>query len=479
MKRFFMVGVFIAGLSGCAYTGAHLPPETSLPEASLAASTTTEKLLRELPPPSKPLVVAVYEFLDQTGQQKPADIPQYSRAVTQGGVAILKKALIDAGTHRWFRVVERGNLNALLQERKIVRAMRQEYAGPNGDKLPALDPMLYAGLIIEGGIVAYDSNVMSGGIGARYLGIGGSTKYSRDMVTVYLRLVSVSSGEVLLSVNTSKTIFSTSLSGGVFKFVSYDDLLEGETGVTYNEPPQLAVRQAIELGVYALVMEGYRNNLWAFSSADSGNTAFARYHDRYLKGRPEADLPGAKTEASLPRPLPESNAGQSSDASLSSLAGSYHPGAERAVVVPAAKTNAQPPKSPLTLAAAVNELCPSSGAGNSEEAFDECSLPIKAASEGEYLAQALTILLERHRAAQAAGAPVGVLTVFVAILYEKQGALSEATQWYEKGAALLAESGSAKAARIRQVAKARLEALRPLGMPRREAAPKKPQAFSA
>ena len=282
--KYLHILFLVLSLSACSLKNdkPNIPDEAYSPDATLGAKTKTENMLKELPAANTPITLSVYEFNDLTGQNKPGDTPQYSRAVTQGGLSILKKALLDAGSHSWFRVLERGGLENLLQERKIIRAMRSEYASPNGNKLPALSPLLYSGILLEGGIVAYESNVMTGGAGARYLGIGASDSYSRDMVTIYLRLVSVKTGEVLLSVNSSKTIYSTSLSGGVYMFVSYDKLAESELGYTLNEPPQLAVRQAIELGVYAMIMEGYSDGLWNFKDDALGQAAFMKYAEIYL-----------------------------------------------------------------------------------------------------------------------------------------------------------------------------------------------------
>lgn len=284
MKTRFVNKIFCLALLnitfgvGCVFQSDVVPDNFSETEATLGTKTKTLKLLNTLPPPPRLINVSVYEFADYTGQNKPSDGIEYSRAVTQGGLSILKKALIDAGKHSWFRVLERGGLNNLLQERKIIRAMRSEYGSK---ELSGLGPLLYAGMLLEGGIISYESNVMTGGIGAKYLGIGGSTQYSRDVVTIYLRAVSVKTGEVLVSVNSSKTVFSQKIQGGAFKFVSYDELLESEAGVSFNEPPQLAVRQAIELGVYSLVMEGYRTGLWRFKDTNKGDKLLSKYIEVY------------------------------------------------------------------------------------------------------------------------------------------------------------------------------------------------------
>ena len=205
--------------------------------------TQSARLLMSLPPAQEKIAVAVYDFQDQTGQLKPNNnFADYSRAVTQGGLAILNKALMQAAGGNWFTVVERGGLKDLLQERQIINLMREQYALPDGSKLGPLPPLLYSGLLIEGGIVGYDSNIVSGGAGAEYLGVGGDVKHQRDIVTVDLRAVNISNGEVVLSVTSEKTIYSTSLQGSIFKYVSFDKIFEAESGFTMDEPPQLAVR---------------------------------------------------------------------------------------------------------------------------------------------------------------------------------------------------------------------------------------------
>ncbi len=281
MRLLIAALALLISLSGCSSLKDIEPPKSLSKDATLGARTPTEDLLRSLGPASRVITLSVYDFKDYTGQNKPGETAQYSRAVTQGGVSILKKALLDAGNHRWFRVLERGALENLLQERKIIRSIRQQYTTADGRKLPPLGPLLYSGLLLEGGIIAYESNLVTGGAGARYLGIGASAQYRRDMVTVYLRAVSVTTGEVLVSINTSKTIYSTLVDGGIFKYVSFDKIVEGEAGFSFNEPPQLAVRQAIEMGVYALVMEGYAEGLWKFKDSLSGDDALLHYVEKY------------------------------------------------------------------------------------------------------------------------------------------------------------------------------------------------------
>ena len=234
-----------------------------------------------LPLPERQIPVVIYDFQDQTGQYKNnGAYTDYSTAVTRGGYSILVKALMDASQGNWFMLAERNALKNLLQERQIIKSTRDDYnasAGPEDKKIQPLPPMLYGGTMIEGGIISYDSNIMSGGIGATYLGIGGSAQYRRDLVTVYLRAVSVQTGLVLLSVQSSKTIYSASVDGTFMKYLTVGNLFQSEAGLAINEPVQFGVRQAIETAVYSMIMEGAMKHLWEFGDKNAGQKAIAHY----------------------------------------------------------------------------------------------------------------------------------------------------------------------------------------------------------
>ncbi|MEE3244343.1 MAG: CsgG/HfaB family protein [Bacteroidota bacterium] len=228
-------------------------------------SKSTQNLLN-LPPAQAPVEVAVYNFSDQTGQYKAVENGStFSTAVTQGSTAILLKALEDSG---WFIPIERENLSNLSTERNIIRNTKQEYIKNLNPNEPPLPPLKYAGILLEGGIVSYDTNIITGGIGARYFGLGGSAKYRQDRITVYLRMVSTSNGEILKTVYVSKTILSQALDASLFRFVKFQRLLETEMGITRNEPVQLAVKDAVEKAVHDLIIEGIADGYW---SAKGGN----------------------------------------------------------------------------------------------------------------------------------------------------------------------------------------------------------------
>ena len=221
--------------------------------------------LLDLPPAEEMPVVAVYQFQDKTGQRKPKDnIADFSTAVSQGGVELVIDALKTAGKGKWFRVVERNGLDHLVRERQIIRSARQDFAKQNGEeKFKELNSLLFAGMIIEGGVIGYDTNIKSGGRGARYLGIGATKQYRQDVVTVSMRAVSVLTGEVLLNVQTRKTVLSYGKSGDIFRFIEQGtELVEYEDGIGNNESVTYATRTAIEAGVLELINQGHRRGYW-------------------------------------------------------------------------------------------------------------------------------------------------------------------------------------------------------------------------
>ncbi len=250
-------------LTGC---GAYFNQPYEPKDARIGELTAKTKVLRELPKPYEKVVVGVYNFKDQTGQYKNLEAgSSFSTAISQGATTMLVQALEDS---KWFTPIERENLNNLLNERNIMRSTRQEYSNNPNSTQPRLPPLLYAGILLEGGIVSYDSNIITGGSGARYFGAGASTEYRQDRLSIYLRAVSTSNGEILKTVYVSKTILSQSLDASLFRYVSFQRLLEAETGFTKNEPVQLAMKNAIETAVEALIVEGVKKGLW--TTADGG-----------------------------------------------------------------------------------------------------------------------------------------------------------------------------------------------------------------
>lgn len=259
-------------LAGC-QSGQHL----ATPAATLTAPTKTTHKVKTIPLPEIPVDVAVYDFPDLTGQAKPNEsFAEYSRAVTQGGAAILIDVLKKTGNGQWFRVVERTGLKNLVQERTLIENTQRAYGRQSG-----LPPVRFAGLLLEGGIVGYDSNELTGGAGAKYLGIGGDVQYRSDVVTVNLRAVSVQTGEVLASTTTTKQVYSVQVRGGAYKFATAGELLEVELGQSRNDPGSLAVREGIELAVYSLAVDGVRQGLWHLKDRSAEPDFIRSFEQKY------------------------------------------------------------------------------------------------------------------------------------------------------------------------------------------------------
>lgn len=267
--RLVAFGSLIFAASGCA-NYFHQP--TKARRARLGEDTPITSDLRNLPATKEKVVAAVYKFRDLTGQYKQSELGStFSTAVTQGTTNILLKALEESG---WFVPIERENVSNLLNERKIVRSSVAQFK--EGENLP---PLLFAGIILEGGVVSYDANIMTGGGGVRYFGAGSSTKYRQDRVTVYLRAVATKSGKILKTIYTSKTLLSQTIDASLFRYVTFKRLLEAETGITTTEPGQMVVTEAIEKAVYGLIIEGAKDGLWA--PADTANASMKRVMDEY------------------------------------------------------------------------------------------------------------------------------------------------------------------------------------------------------
>lgn len=247
--------------------------------AAVPFVTATHSDLTSLPQPRGVIRAAVYSFRDKTGQYKPNPSNNLSTAVTQGADSILLKALIDS---KWFAPVERANLQNLLTERKILQSSSLE--GGNADA--ALPPVAPAQVIFEGSVVSYDSNIHTGGAGVRLLGIGRSTAYREDRVSINLRLIDISNGLILHSVMSTKSILSRKLDNGIFSYVDADKILELEAGYTFNEPAHIAITEALESALINVISEGIvSGSIQLANPEDVSSTVFDRYISIEAKNR--------------------------------------------------------------------------------------------------------------------------------------------------------------------------------------------------
>ena len=228
------------------------------------ASILNDELWNLKEPKVKP-VVAVYpsSFLDQTGQRRSnSAFATFSTAVTQAPNTLLIQTLKNTAQGNFFEVVERIGLDNLSKERQLIRSTRESFKEPQ--KLKAL---MFAGLIIEGAVVSYESNIRTGGTGGRVLGIGMSRQYRQDTVTVSLRFISVLTGRILTEVTTTKSILSVGINEDIFRFVRNNtELIEIENGNVENESITLALQSAIEVAVLKNIEKGIMKGYWSYKN---------------------------------------------------------------------------------------------------------------------------------------------------------------------------------------------------------------------
>jgi curli production assembly/transport component CsgG len=286
-RGYATAGLIALALAACVGAPVNGPAGTGK-QAELTPTSASFRDLVNLPPPRGKIVAAVYGFRDQTGQYKPAPESSFSTAVTQGAGSILVKTLKDS---QWFIPVERENLQNLLTERRVIRAADSK------KDVSDLSPLLPSSVILEGGIVGFETNVKSGGAGARYLGVGGSTMYQTDQVTVNLRAVDIRSGRVLNSVSTTKGIYSYQVDLNLFKYVSYQSLLELEVGFARNEPAQLCITEAIEAAVIHLIVQGVMEGTWALKDQEDLNSPLFR---KYVNDQRNIINSSVKTQDKMP-----------------------------------------------------------------------------------------------------------------------------------------------------------------------------------
>jgi curli production assembly/transport component CsgG len=250
--------ILLMGLSGCA----NFDNTGSLNTRPVVGHLTSPgQLLLGAPAPRSPISVAVYDFQDLTGQNKSSItsvFAEFSRAITQGASAILVDALKTAGSGSWFKVVERGYLDSLLRERKLIQ---DTYLVLKKNPRTKIDPLQFADYLVTGGVVSYDTPVSFASAAGGFAGYEAGVNASKALVTVNLRLVRVRDGVVMKSIDASRPILSASASASAARVVN-NSVLSAQASAGLNEATQTAVRECIEAAVYELMRQGVQDQLW-------------------------------------------------------------------------------------------------------------------------------------------------------------------------------------------------------------------------
>lgn len=319
-----------------------VPPAATRADAVLTPGNRITRELVRLPDPKYRIPVGVYAFRDMSGQFKPQPDSNLSNAVTQGAGALLVKALLDSN---WFIPIEREGLQNLLTERRIARAI--ESPGDQNRSQINYPQLLPAWFIIEGGITGYEQNVRTGGEGANLLGVGADIKYQIDQVTVNLRSVDVRSGQVINSVLVTKTIYSHSLNGSIYRYVAYKQLLQAEGGFSANEPSQLAVKEAIESAVIHLIVQGARDKAWFLRNESDWShptvQAYLREADGVLIGNEASPIQASRPGNVMILPAPQPQSARPAPVAAPAAALPRTPTAPATSVTPAASASSTAP----------------------------------------------------------------------------------------------------------------------------------------
>jgi curli production assembly/transport component CsgG len=170
-----LVILISSALSGCAKLNSASVAAAKLESASI--------LEDEAPlgiPITPPIIVGVYQFLDQTGQRAVLDrqTSEMSSAIPQGLSSMLVQELLTSGDGKWFRVVERETIPSILNERKVVVAALPDIEEP-------LQPLLLPGILITGGAISYDRKVSQQFLGLGFASINGQKRVYSDRVSAY------------------------------------------------------------------------------------------------------------------------------------------------------------------------------------------------------------------------------------------------------------------------------------------------------
>lgn len=127
---------------------------------------------------------------------------------------------------------------------------------------PSLPYVSTANYILTGGIIDYSTNVDTGGAGLGLMNVRAYEEVRRDMVTLNLRLVDTRTSRIVATSTVTKSIFSKKAQIGGAGYVTLKTVLEGEAGISVNEPGVFALSRAIELALNDIIKTAQTKGVW-------------------------------------------------------------------------------------------------------------------------------------------------------------------------------------------------------------------------
>jgi len=202
--------------------------------------------------------VSVGEIGDYTGKYSEQN---GGKPITQGGALMAISALGKFGNVIIIRERLDPRVSKLeynyLQERRLgdgnARTIREKGVDKTVRWLPdQAGTILPSEVFIVGGITELNWNVHSSGAGFIIEGIGPRARTFVVSIALDLRLVNTKNLNVLKTVSLQKQVVGYEVEAEIFRFLP-TLLVDAEAGIKSQEPLQLAVRSAIEMGIVDLI----------------------------------------------------------------------------------------------------------------------------------------------------------------------------------------------------------------------------------
>ena len=205
------------------------------------------------------LRVTVGSFLDKTGQRKDADRARYSTAVTQGAGDVLCHLLFKALGSR--RVIERETRNIIMIQKEYELSHKYNKKGMQVGLIQRGGPkggLCGAEYLVTGAIIYYHVDLISDGGGLNIDAIGVHFKTYVAKVAIELRLIDMSTSEIVWSTIVENRVEGISMGADIFRFITsmgHEYLVQAEAGMAAQLPADYALHIGMEEGIVSMITQ--------------------------------------------------------------------------------------------------------------------------------------------------------------------------------------------------------------------------------
>lgn len=198
----------------------------------------------------RPLRISVGNIRDYTGKFS-NEASEGGFKITQGGSLMVISAL---GKLQNVDIIERFDTSIAEQEAGLAKSKLIRDPEGSGEVVRGLTAGQYDGsdYYITGGITEVNYNIRSGGAALGISNIGAGKRVFVMNVGADLRLVDAKTLKVVKTIPVQKQIYGVETKAGIFSFFG-DYLVDLDAGTKSQEPIQMGVRTALELGTLELL----------------------------------------------------------------------------------------------------------------------------------------------------------------------------------------------------------------------------------